>query len=49
MTTHSPHAHTLTIVPDPVEEAMGLLRAGGLDFVVVGSATPHDQAEAAAA
>ena len=48
MPTNSP---TLTIVNDPVETAMGLLRDAGLDFTVLGEAPTLVEActEAAAA
>ena len=48
MPTNSP---TLTIVNDPVETAMGLLRDAGLDFTVIGETpvTVEAFAEAAAA
>lgn len=46
MQTTSP---TLTVVTDPVDTAMHLLREGGLDFTVLGDAPIDLLAEAAAA
>ncbi|NND83574.1 MAG: hypothetical protein HKN46_00325 [Acidimicrobiia bacterium] len=40
---------SLTIVTDPVDTAMRLLREGGLDFTVLGAAPADLCAEAAAA